>query len=281
MQDPRPPARPHRARKRFGQHFLVDRGAAERIVGVCAVSEGEAVVEIGPGPGALTERLIERAGRVAAVEIDRDLAEGLRRRFADRLLLIEGDAVRISFADVAERLTGSPRTPLVLVGNLPYNISKPIAMKLVAERTSVARGVFTFQREVADRILAMSGGREYGPMGILCRWAYAIERRFDLPPGAFRPPPQVTSTVTWWAARPSADAPRDLDGPLREVLSACFRRRRRTLLGNLREALGGEAPARAILAEIGVDPSVRAEELGPETFVGLAGRWPGVAPDPA
>src|SRR5262245_47286487 len=142
-------------RRRFGQNFLVDSRAVERIVGALDPHPGESVVEIGPGRGALTGALLARAGRLAAVELDRDLARLLRERFdPDRLVLFETDVLRIRLAQIAQGAGFAPDARLVLAGNLPFNVSKPVAMKLVRERHEVDRAVLTFQREVALRLTA-------------------------------------------------------------------------------------------------------------------------------
>lgn len=258
-------------RRRFGQNFLVDASAIERIVAALAPAPEETVVEIGPGRGALTEALLRRVPRVTAIEIDRDLAAMLRARHEPaRLALVEGDALGVDLGAIAPRC--------VVVGNLPYNVSKPMAMKLVAERAAVARAVLMFQREVAERLVARPGTPEYGPLTVLAGEAFAIAPLFDLRPGAFRPRPEVVSTVTRWTPREGAGLSRDLEGRLRTALRVAFARRRQTLLRNLREGLpGGEAAARALLDRADLDGSLRAEVLPPEAFVRLAGLWPAEA----
>lgn len=255
-------------RRRFGQNFLVDASAIERIVAALAPAPEETVVEIGPGRGALTEALLRRVPRVTAIEIDRDLAAMLRARHDPaRLALVEADALGVDLGAIAPRC--------VVVGNLPYNVSKPMAMKLVAERAAVARAVLMFQREVALRLVARPGTSAYGPLTVLAGEAYAIETLFDLRPGAFRPRPEVLSSVTRWTPREGQGLPADLEGPLRAVLRLGFARRRQTLLRNLREGLpGGEAAARALLEEASIDGALRAEALSPEAFVRLARVWP-------
>jgi len=265
-----------RARKRFGQHFLVDERAVQRIVERLAPRTGEAVLEIGPGRGALTGPLIDAVGRIAAVELDRDLARELRERFDERqLLLVCDDVLRLELAALRRTLAGSRAPRLVVAGNLPYNISKPIAMKLVRERRQVERAVLMFQREVARRLTAPPGGRDYGPLGVLARAAFDIEVAFDLPPGAFRPAPKVESSVTVWRALPPESLTGDEERRLRFCLAVCFRRRRRTLLGNLSDALGDRSRAAALLAAAAIDPALRAERVTPAGFRRLAELWPG------
>jgi len=227
------------------------------------------VLEIGPGRGALTDLLLGGALRITAIEIDRDLCALLRSRYAEnRLRLIEKDVLDVDFLDLAHE------GPLVVAGNLPYNISKPVAMKLVHERRAVSRAVLMFQREVALRLTAEPGTGAYGPLTVLAGRAYRIERLFDLAPGAFQPSPKVVSTVTRWTPRASDDLPEYLVAPLKSVLRASFSRRRQTLQKNLRVALrGGEAEARSLLMAAGLDGALRAEMIPPEGFVALAALW--------
>jgi 16S rRNA (adenine1518-N6/adenine1519-N6)-dimethyltransferase len=274
------PARPRRARRRFGQHFLTSRDAAERIAEALSPVPGEAVLEIGPGAGAITAPLLERAGRIAAVEIDRDLAADLGARFpAPDLLILERDVLEVSFREVLLALGRAEGERLAIAGNLPYNISKPVAMKLVRERESIDRAVLTFQREVAERLLASPGSRHYGPLTVLAGLAFEITRLFDLPPSAFRPRPKVVSTVTRFAPRRDIDLGPELEGRLRVCLAASFASRRKTMLANLRAALpGGAEAALALLALARLDSGARAETIPPEGFVNLARLWPERSP---
>ena len=259
-----------RARKRFGQNFLTDAAAIRRIVAALDPAASENILEIGPGRGALTEALLEAVPAISAIEIDRDLAALLRSRYAeDRLRLIERDVLDVAFDALAQK------APLVIAGNLPYNISKPVAMKLVLERRAVLRAVLMFQREVADRLTALPGNSAYGPLTVLAGRAYRIERLFDLAPGAFRPRPKVVSTVTRWTPREAGALPESLVAPLKTVLGAAFAHRRQTLRKNLRAALrGGDAAAVTLLAAAGLDGALRAEAIPPQGFVALALAWP-------
>lgn len=257
-------------RKRFGQNFLTDAGAIGRIVAALAPSVCDNVLEIGPGRGALTEALLATVPRISAIEIDRNLGALLRARYPeDRLHLIETDVLDIALWRLAQ-----PR-PLVIAGNLPYNISKPVAMKLVVERRAVLRAVLMFQHEVAQRLTAAPGTGAYGPLTVLAGRAYRIERLFDLAPGAFHPRPRVVSTVTRWTPREEDALPESLVAPLKAVLRAAFARRRQTLQKNLRVALpGGQGATASLLAHAGLDGTLRAEAVPPEGFVALARGWP-------
>jgi 16S rRNA (adenine1518-N6/adenine1519-N6)-dimethyltransferase len=255
------------ARRRFGQHFLVDRGAIARIVATAQVSSGDLVVEIGPGRGALTEALLAAGARVVAIEIDRDLASALAASHPDPPL-------RVIARDILELPLGTIGSDQLVVGNLPYNVSKPVAMKLCEERDAVARAVLMFQREVAERLTAPCGTAAYGPLTVLAGLTFRIERIFDLRPGAFRPRPEVTSTVTRWTRRddpvPAAVLP-----AIKATLRLAFARRRQTLQKNLRLGLRStERDAASWLAQAGLDGSLRAEAISPEGFLRLASVLP-------
>jgi 16S rRNA (adenine1518-N6/adenine1519-N6)-dimethyltransferase len=270
---------PPRARRRFGQHFLVDEAILRKVVEAFGPRSGEAILEIGPGRGALTAEILRSVERIAAVEIDRDLAALLRGRFGPgRLVLLEENVLTLPLAAIAPALGFAPATRLAVVGNLPYNVSKPIALKLVEERSSVGRSILMFQREVADRLTARPGSKAYGPLTLLVGFAYEVSRLFDVPPRAFRPRPEVHSTVTSWVTRPERQSSAIMATPIKACLAACFAHRRRTLANNLRAALpGGEEQSRQLLNDTGLDGSLRAEQLQPEAFVELAARWPRAA----
>ena len=262
---------PSRPRKRFGQNFLHDRAVIERIVAELAISSETTLLEIGPGRGALTQRLIERAEHVVAVEIDRDLAQHLRDAFPEsRLRVIEDDILELDFARLG-RLVHKRPVCWTIAGNLPYNISKPVAMHLVESVASIERAVLMFQREVAQRLCAEPGGAEYGPLSVLPRAVYEIDRVMDVPPQAFRPRPNVVSTVTRWLARAERPSTDEL-AKLRATLRAVFSNRRKTLKNNVRRALGSEN----VLGRAGLDGARRAQELSPEEFHALAAFWPKV-----
>jgi 16S rRNA (adenine1518-N6/adenine1519-N6)-dimethyltransferase len=266
--------RSHNASRRLGQNFLVQARAAERIVAALDPGPDDAVLEIGPGRAALTSRLIRRASRVVAVEIDGRLVDELRRRQdPGRLMVLHDDILSLDLSDVAARAGLSRATRWVVAGNLPYGISKPVAMKLVAERERVARAVLMFQREVARRLTARPGGREYGPLTVLAGFVYEIAPLFELGPGAFRPRPKVSSSVTLWLPRSDPALTRELEPRLRACLSACFARRRQTLRNNLRAALRSAAAADDLLRAANLDGSLRAERVDPGGFLDLARHW--------
>ena len=262
-----------RAKKSLGQNFLVDRRATQRILAALNPREGEPVLEIGPGHGALTESLIETTGRIAAVEIDDHLASRLEQRHdTSRLILFRRDVLQLDLSEVLGAFGAAPGT-LAIVGNLPYNISKRVVRKLVSERRQIDRAVLMFQREVAERITSGPGSRNYGPISVMTGLAYRVESVFDLRPHAFRPRPKVVSTVTRWARRHDFDLDDSTEQRLHSVLSVCFARRRRTVRNNLRSVLPDDRIVEECLKAAEIDGDLRAEKLEPATFLRLAAVW--------
>ncbi|MBD3866770.1 MAG: ribosomal RNA small subunit methyltransferase A [Acidobacteria bacterium] len=270
-----------RARKRFGQNFLASAGTIEKISRKAGELADGDVLEIGPGRGALTAALIESGLRVTAVEIDRDLVVYLRDRFRESSFSIEeADILKVRFADLLGGLDIPRADRFLVVGNLPYNISKPVVRKLVDERETVSGAVLMFQKEVAKRLTASPGSRDYGPLGIFAGLFYRIQAWFDLAPGNFRPAPKVTSTVTLWERRDDPFLDPASEQRFRTCLEVCFRNRRQTLFNNLRHGLaGGEPAARELLEEADLDGRARAESLEPATFHSLARLWPEALPE--
>ncbi len=215
----------HTARKRFGQHFLTDSAVIDRIVRAIDPQPADALVEIGPGLGALTRPLLDRAGRMTAIELDRDLAA--RWRSEARLQVIEADALGVDFAQLA-RMAGRP---LRVVGNLPYNISTPILFRLLEAAEAIEDQTLMLQKEVVERMAASPPGRDYGRLSVMLQWRYDIEPLFDVPPDAFEPPPRVWSTVVRMRPLPSPPA---LDRALLgEVVGVAFSQRRKLLRNTL------------------------------------------------
>lgn len=274
---PRPP---HRPRRRFGQNFLVDRAAIRKIAEALSLSTTTPVVEIGPGRGALTSELLARTHRLVAVEIDRDLAARLPEEIeSDRLVCIRADVLDLAWEELHRAVRLGDDERLVLTGNLPYNISKPVVMKMLAPEARIGRAVLMFQKEVADRLTAAPGGKAYGPITVLAGSTFSIVRLFDLGPAAFRPRPKIRSTVTAWSLREDRPGPEQARR-LRVCLRDCFRARRRTLLNNVRLALGLPEPAAsARIAGAGLDPAVRPEDVDPDGYLRLSRDWP-LAPTP-
>ena len=246
----------HVARKRFGQHFLVDAGVVDAIVRAIGPRPGERLVEIGPGLGALTGPLAERCDRLTVIELDRDLAARLRRR-AD-LEVVEADVLKIDFGALAAAAGG----PLRVVGNLPYNISTPILFHLLEHAASVVDQHFMLQKEVVERMVARPGGRDYGRLSVMLQWRYAIESVLDVPPMAFDPPPRVESAVARMQplpALPAVDA-----GLLEELVRVAFSQRRKLLRNTLGRWLDERRHAG------GFDLQRRAEEVPVGEYLALA-----------
>ncbi len=254
----------HRARRRFSQNFLHDAHYIDRIVAAIAPKTGERIVEIGPGLGALTAPLIAHAAPITAVEIDRDLAARLRDRFGPELLtLIEADALRLDWPQFA----GAEARALRIVGNLPYHISTPLVFALLPIANRVRDQHFMLQKEVVDRIVADPGSRDYGRLSVMLQFRYRATRLFNVPAGAFSPPPKVDSSIVCLVPKPLAELP-DVDrAEFAKIVTAAFGQRRKTL----RNALAAHLAA-AKIVECGVDPGVRAETLPVEAFVALARR---------
>jgi 16S rRNA (adenine1518-N6/adenine1519-N6)-dimethyltransferase len=253
---------------KLGQNFLNDANAIERIVGALGDISGHTVIEIGPGGGALTGALAAKAGRLVAIELDRELAADLRARFAqDKVTIVEQDVLNFDFAAAAH----AAGERLAVVGNLPYGITSQILLKLAASHAALDRAVLMVQREVADRIVASPRTRDYGLLSVTVQMYGPVEPLFTLPPSAFTPPPDVYSTVFRWRVAPRfAELGVEEQGFLRFARQA-FAQKRKTLANNLRAA-GGFSPAAvsAALAQAQIAAQARAEEISVE---GLAALW--------
>ena len=246
----------HVARKRFGQHFLADSAVIDAIVAAIDPRPGEALVEIGPGLGALTDALVPRSDRLTVVELDRDLAARLRKR--PELEVVEADALTVDFAALAQRL----ERPLRVVGNLPYNISTPILFHLLAAVDHVVDQHFMLQKEVVDRMAAAPGGKDFGRLSVMLQVAYDIEALFDVPPEAFEPPPQVVSAVVRMQPLPQrAQVDAALLG---EIVTVAFSQRRKLL----RHTLGRWLEQRGAAGSF--DLQRRAEEVPVAEYLALA-----------
>jgi 16S rRNA (adenine1518-N6/adenine1519-N6)-dimethyltransferase len=250
----------HQPRKRFGQNFLADAHYVMRIVDAIAPQPGDNVVEIGPGLAALTGALIERAGRITAIEIDRDLAARLRERFpADRLAMHEADALAFDFATLGGDLR--------VVGNLPYNISSPLLFHLAAHEARLRDIHVMLQREVVARMTALPDTPDYGRLSVMLQARFRVSRLFTVPAGAFRPAPKVESAVARLVPL-GDDRPRMVDEALfGRVVTAAFGQRRKTL----RNALASIA-AETTVRDASIDPGARGETLSVADFVRLANR---------
>ena len=246
----------HVPRKRFGQHFLHDPGAIAKIVAAVGPRPGDTLVEIGPGLGALTAPLLERAGRLAAIEIDRDLAARLEEVHTS-LTVHRGDVLEFDFA----RLPAGLR----VVGNLPYNVSTPLLFRLAAQAARLRDVHVMLQREVVDRMVARPSTPAYGRLSVMLQYRFAIAKLFDVKPGAFRPPPKVDSAFVRMVPLP-VDALGVLDeAQLARVVTAAFTKRRKQLRNALADVIADEA-----LRALGIDPQLRPENLAVADYVAIA-----------
>jgi len=251
------------ARKRLGQHFLLDLNLTRRIARAAAPLGEGTVIEVGPGPGGLTRALLlEGAARVVAIEVDRRAITALQDvqdAAPGRLDLLEADALEVDLAGL-----GSP--PRRIVANLPYNVSTALLVRWLHQAGQIADMVLMFQKEVADRLAAMPRSKDYGRLSVLAQHVCIVQRLFDVAPSAFVPPPKVTSSVVRLTPRPVGDRLVDL-AILERVTAAAFGQRRKML----RRSLAGLfADPAAVLTGLGLRPTARAEELGVADFVRLA-----------
>jgi 16S rRNA (adenine1518-N6/adenine1519-N6)-dimethyltransferase len=258
------------ARKRFGQHFLHDRNVIERIARAIAPRAGDALVEIGPGRGALTELLIEPLVRGGArsldvIEIDRDLAATLAERWQNTpsFSLHPEDALKFDFPALARARGGRLR----VIGNLPYNISTPLLFHLAEAHEHVDDLHVMLQKEVIDRIVAAPGTSQYGRLGVMLAPWFEATKLFDVGPGAFTPAPRVWSAVARLAVRRTPAF--DLPPAFARTVAAAFSQRRKTLRNALRVLVDVEA-----IVAAGVDPGARPETLTPAQFAAIAARVP-------
>lgn len=251
----------HRARKRFGQHFLTDSAVIEAIVTAINPQPGQTLVEIGPGLGALTRPLLSAARALTVIELDRDLARHWRAVAGVRV--IEADVLRVDVAALADPAPGANApTGLRLVGNLPYNISSPILFHLLEVASLVRDQHFMLQKEVVDRMLAPPGGADYSRLSVMLQWRYAMQRVLDVGPGCFDPPPRVDSAVVRMTplAQPAA-----LDAAvLSELVQVAFSQRRKLL----RHTLGVWMAQRELA--VAFDLQRRAQEVPVCEYVTLA-----------
>jgi len=254
----------HRARKRFGQHFLHDRSAIDRIVRAVNPAAGDHLVEIGPGLGALTLPLLERVDELHAVELDRDVIPHLREKTAagtGRLIIHSGDALKFDFGALAEQ-TGKP---LRLVGNLPYNVSSPLLFHFLSFRDVIHDMHFMLQKEVVDRMAAPPGNKIYGRLSVMLAKDCRIEPLFVIRPGAFNPPPKVDSAVVRLTVLDEPPFPLPDRELFARVVTAAFTQRRKTLRNSISQFLNADE-----IAACGVDPQARAETLSAAEFGRLA-----------
>lgn len=252
----------HHAKKRFGQHFLHDRNIVDKMLRALSLQPTDRVVEIGPGPGALTFPLLEMLPRLDVVEIDRDVIAWWQEQpqAQGKLHIHAQDALKLDIPGL--RGAGEP---LRIVGNLPYNISTPLIFHFLQHRGHIRDMLFMLQKEVVDRITAEPGGKDYGRLSVMVQYYCATHCLLTIGPGAFSPPPKVDSAVVYlkpWPAPPHAAQDEAQFGKL---VAQAFSQRRKTLRNTLKDLLNSEQ-----IESVGINPTQRAETLGVEDFVKLA-----------
>jgi 16S rRNA (adenine1518-N6/adenine1519-N6)-dimethyltransferase len=246
----------HVARKRFGQNFLVDLGVIDEIVRAISPKPGQALIEIGPGLGALTNPVVERSEHLTVIELDRDLAARLRKR--NELTVIESDVLKVDFDQIAQERGQKLR----VIGNLPYNISSPILFHLLPRASQVEDQHFMLQKEVVDRMVASPGSKDFGRLSVMLQWRYHLECVVDVPPESFDPPPKVNSAVVRMI--PLADPPKVDPAVLESMVALAFSQRRKIL----RNTLGAWIEEHGL--QTSFDLQRRAEEVPVSEFVALA-----------
>jgi 16S rRNA (adenine1518-N6/adenine1519-N6)-dimethyltransferase len=262
---------------KLGQHFLASDSAAQRIVEALGDTSAATVLEIGPGRGVLTSLLAQRTQRLIAIELDRVLAAQLRMEFGMRqnVEIIEGDVLKIELDTVFGPKPGSLRPglsyqpePARVIGNLPYYITSDILLRLLEYHRYFSTIVVMLQKEVADRLAASPGSRDYGLFTATTQLYARVEKLFTLPPSAFNPPPKVHSSVIRLTIQPRLEALRVPEAEFISFLKLCFGQKRKTLWNNLKTGYD-QGALKAALAETGVKPTVRAEALPLERTAAL------------
>jgi 16S rRNA (adenine1518-N6/adenine1519-N6)-dimethyltransferase len=249
----------HRARKRFGQHFLTDPGVIHEILNAIRPAQDDTIVEIGPGQGAITSSLVRLSGHVHAIELDRDLAAALRHQYREetRLTIYEADALRFDYATLGDNLR--------IVGNLPYNISTPLLFHLLDYRAQIIDMHFMLQKEVVARMAAEPGSKTYGRLGIMLGCHFDIDALFDVDRAAFDPPPDVTSAVVRLTPLPPGTYDIEDVSVLSRLVATAFSQRRKTIRNSLRKVADV-----ALLEAVGIDPQLRPEAISIAEYVRLA-----------
>ncbi|HHD12170.1 MAG TPA: ribosomal RNA small subunit methyltransferase A [Deltaproteobacteria bacterium] len=254
-------------KKQYGQHFLVNQGVVDKIARLASLSADDLVVEIGPGTGVLTERLLESGATVIAIEIDSELVAFLKERFSSHpnFTLLQADALRVDFKELSHKY----RKKIKVVSNLPYNISGAILFRFVDQWEAFDRMVLTLQREVVERITARCGTKAYGVLTVVL-YAYGeVKREFNIMPGSFRPQPKVVSTVFTLKMREAPLVERDVEPLFRKVVNAAFSKRRKTIYNALK-ALVPQALLKEALEATGILPTTRPDGILPEEYIRLS-----------
>lgn len=254
--------------KQFGQHFLTDTELADRIVTAAELKPDERVWEIGPGKGVLTERIIRHTNRVTAFEIDNRLAKLLQDKFGNQLNLVNRDILALNWKELLTDKTEQNGQGIKLISNLPYQITSPVLYALEENAEHFSRIVIMIQKEVADRLTAAPGSKAYGVLTLKIRYAFEVDKLFEVPPEAFLPPPKVHSSVVRLKPRQDKPVLKSLD-TYRKIIQTAFARRRKTLRNNLCTLFNAEELAQLEKLS-GIDFSRRGETIAEGEFVHLA-----------
>jgi len=283
----REPARGFSPRRRFGQNFLVNEGAIDSLIAAFRPGPADRVLEIGPGRGALTRRLLGQVGRLTAIEVDRDLVAFLRQSFPvtaanpAALRLIEADVLQLNLGTILEEMGATPAEPARVIANLPYNIATAVILMLLPERPLLRDLLVMVQREVAERIMARPGTRSYGGLSVLTQAAVRAESILRLHPGSFRPMPKVHSEAILLRPRPAGQGiAAGESARLSQLARHAFAHRRKTLLNNLRHLPGsadgsplGLERAETLIRGAGLDPGARPEQVPVSGYLTLLQAW--------
>lgn len=252
----------HKAKKRFGQNFLVDERIIDDIVSAIRPEQNDSLVEIGPGLGALTRPLLERLNHLHVVEIDREIIARLEHDYPQdepqrRLIIHAGDALAFDFATLS--------APLRIVGNLPYNISSPLLFYFAGYAERIADMHFMLQNEVVDRMVAMPSTPQYGRLSVMLQYRFHMEKLFDVPPESFRPAPKVNSAIVRMIPLPAGEITVRNEELFARIVAAAFGQRRKTLRNTMRGYLDERG-----FAQLGIDAQLRAENLSVTEFARVA-----------
>ena len=241
----------HRARKRFGQNFLIDDQIVNRIVATISPKKNDNFVEIGPGKGALTLPLLEHLDKLSVIEIDRDLISHLKSQMQDKLIIYEADALKFDYGVISNNLR--------IVGNLPYNISSPLLFRLLSKKNQIIDMTFMLQKEVVDRIVARHGSKTYGRLSVMMQTFFEVESMFTVPKESFEPKPKIESAILYLKTR--AKPLTENTKLLEKIVKISFSQRRKTLKNCLKSILNQE--------QTEIDLSQRAEMLSVENYITL------------
>lgn len=246
-----------RAKKRFGQNFLQDTYVIQEIIRLAEFNPQSRLLEIGPGRGALTQHLCKIDPSLIVVELDRDLIQGLESLLPDSATILQQDALELDLSTL--------HPSLFLIGNLPYNISTPLLLRMLGQIHHIERMVFMFQREVVDRLIASPGTKAYGRLSVVTQLKCRAELAIEVPPHAFWPVPKVDSAVIVLDPIPESARLRFDEKALLDILSSAFNQRRKTLRNSLKSIVSADD-----LDSLGIDPNARAETLSPDTYASLS-----------